>query len=62
MTGRRASFKQADASRALRAAIAAGLQPDGYTITPDGSITVRLNSGVRPSGENSFDEILRRSQ
>ena len=59
MTVRRASFKQADAARALRAAIAAGLQPGCYTISADGSITVSLISECSTAGENSFDHIMR---
>ena len=57
MTARRSAFKQADAARALRAAVAAGLKPSGYSIAPDGSIHVELNGAV-PSG-NSFDQLRR---
>lgn len=53
----RRSFKQADAARALRAAIAAGLRPSGYTITADGSITVNLE-GAGSTSANSFDQIM----
>ena len=58
MSPRRASFKQADAARALRAAVAAGLEPSGYTIAIDGSIHVDLSSGAIGTG-NSFDQLRR---
>lgn len=61
MSPRRASFKQADAARALRAAVAAGLQPLGYTIGVDGSITVKLG-GTETSDDNSFDQIMRQAR
>ena len=63
MTTRRTSFKQADAARALKAAIAAGLQPSGYTIAPDGAITVSLGTSVvRNPDENTFDQMMGRGQ
>jgi len=58
MSPRRASFKQSDASRALRAAVAAGLRPSGYTIAADGTITVNLEVGLPCSPENTFDQIM----
>ena len=57
MRVRRASFRQSDAARALRAAVAAGLRPNAYTITTDGSITVSLGDGENAKG-NSFDQLL----
>jgi hypothetical protein len=54
----RASFKQADAARALRAAISAGLMPSGYTIATDGSITVNLEEGRSTSSGNTFDKLI----
>lgn len=60
MACRRSAFKQADAARALRAAVAAGLKPSGYTIAPDGSIHVEFGNGVAANG-NSFDR-LRKAQ
>lgn len=57
MTVRRASFKQADAARALRAAVSAGLKPRGYTIATDGSITVSLGDAEGGS-QNSFDRLI----
>ena len=53
----RASFKQADATRALRAAVSAGLKPNGYTIGADGSITVLLGDAAGIS-QNSFDRLM----
>ena len=38
----RSTFKQADATRALRAAVAAGLKPSGYRIDPNGVIEVQF--------------------
>ena len=61
MRQRRASFKQADAARALRAAVAAGFEPYGYTIGADGSITVRL-SEAQASDDNSVDRIMGRAK
>lgn len=58
MWSRRASFKQADAARALRAAVAAGLKPSGYTIALDGSIHVDLSSEAIGTG-NSIDQLRR---
>ena len=57
MKARRASFKQADAARALRAAVAAGLRPNGYTIGADGSITVSLGE-TDAAAKNSFDRLM----
>lgn len=57
MSARRSSFKQADAARALRAAVAAGFKPQGYTIGVDGSITVKL-SEAESCDDNSFDRIM----
>ncbi len=56
MSARRASFKQADATRALRAAVSAGLNPRGYTIGPDGSIHVEFGDGPAVAS-NSFDRL-----
>lgn len=57
MSARRSSFKQADAARALRAARAAGLDPSGYTIAPDGSIHVSFRDGPAVPA-NSFDNLM----
>ncbi|MXP28102.1 hypothetical protein GRI58_04605 [Porphyrobacter algicida] len=54
----RASFKQADVSRALKAAQAAGLTPSGYRIDPaTGAIEVQLGGTVN-SASNSFDRLM----
>lgn len=54
----RSKFRQIDASRALKAAVAAGLIPQSYRISPEGEIVVHLVSGADKS-ENSFDELMR---
>jgi len=55
---RRATFKQADLTRALRAATAAGLKPSGYRINPaTGEIEVQLGRGGN-GRDNSFDALL----
>lgn len=56
MTARRSSFRQADATRALKAAAAAGLKPTGYRIDPGGSIVVMFGEAAARSA-NSFDDI-----
>lgn len=61
MRARRATFRQADATRALRAAVSAGLHPRGYTIGVDGSITVKLGED-EVSYDNSFDQIMRQDR
>jgi hypothetical protein len=43
---RRATFKQSDATRALRAAQKAGMKPSGYKIDPSGAIIVMLHDGA----------------
>lgn len=53
-------FKQADATRALRAAAAAGMKPSGIKITPSGEIVVMFSDDT--SGRrNSFDELIGRT-
>lgn len=56
MAARRASFKMADATRALKAAVAAGLKPTGYRLEPTGAIEVTFSDGQQRSA-NSFDDI-----
>lgn len=57
MTSRVARFKQADLTRALRAAVAAGMKPSGYRIDASGDIVVMLgNEAIAPA--NSFDALL----
>lgn len=53
-------FKQADATRALRAAVAAGLKPSGYKITPSGEIVVMLGDDTA-GPRNSFDDLIGRA-
>lgn len=55
---RRQTFKQSDATRALKAAVAAGLKPTGYRLEPTGAIEVLFSGLERTSSANSFDEIL----
>jgi hypothetical protein len=59
MASRRASFRQADATRALKAAVAAGLRPTGYRLDPTGAIEVQFDGQARSSAANSFDDIQR---
>jgi hypothetical protein len=58
MRVRRASFKQSDATKALKAAVAAGLNPIGYRIDPlTGAIAVQFGElGIETS--NSFDDLM----
>jgi hypothetical protein len=60
MVSRAARFKQADATRALRAAVAAGLKPSGYRIDPAGAIVVMFTDGLLKTAANSnpWDEEL----
>ncbi len=60
MSARRASFKQADATRALKGAVAAGLRPTGFRIDPSGAIEVQFEGQARSAAINSFDDILGR--
>lgn len=54
---RRSTFKQADATRAFRAALAAGLKPSGCTIAPDGSIKLEFGEAMQ-GARNPLDRIL----
>lgn len=60
MSARPARFKQADATRALRAAIEVGLKPCGYKIDPTGAIVVMFADGAAPKAANGnpWDEEL----
>ena len=60
MTPRVARFKQADATRALRAAVAAGLKPSSYRIDAAGAIIVIFGDGAVPKAANCnpWDEEL----
>lgn len=58
MTARRATFKQADLTRALRGARAAGMELRGCRINPQtGEIELDFG-GAATSGSNSFDRLI----
>jgi hypothetical protein len=48
---RPAAFRQIDVTRALRAAIAAGLEVSGYEIDRTGNIVVRTGRPTAPTSE-----------
>jgi hypothetical protein len=56
---RRGSFRQADATRAFRAAVAAGLKPNSCTIAPDGSIKLDFADEPARGSQNPVDRVLR---
>lgn len=58
MRTRRATFKQADAARALRAAQSAGMKPTGLKIDPTGAIFVTFGEPAQTASDNSFDRIM----
>lgn len=60
MARRAARFSQSDATRALRAAVEAGLKPCGYKIDQAGVIVVMFGDGspLRPVSGNPWDEEL----
>lgn len=51
------SVRQAEVTRALKAAAAAGMRPSGYSIAPDGTIHVTFANAM-PAQLNSFDQIM----
>ncbi|OQW45371.1 MAG: hypothetical protein A4S16_13535 [Proteobacteria bacterium SG_bin6] len=57
---RAARFKQGDATRALRAAVAAGLKPSGCRIEPTGAIVVLFADGApgKVGAANPWDAEL----
>lgn len=59
MMDRRTTFKQSDATRALRAAVKAGLTPSGLRIDPNGAIHVQLGDEAPGARTNPWDEVLR---
>ena len=61
MPNRPATVKQADLTRALKAAVAAGVQLSSYEIQPDGLIRFFIEgsaSAPKPGAANSWDEVL----
>jgi hypothetical protein len=61
MSARAARFKQADATRALCAAVAAGLKPTGYKVDADGAIIVLFGDVAPATFNNSFDALIGRT-
>ena len=60
MAARPARFKQADVTRALRAATAARLKPQGCKIDSLGAIVVMFGNGLETKPDaNPWDEELR---
>lgn len=57
---RAARFKQADATRALRAAVAAGMKPSECVIGPDGAIRLVFGEAPVVGTANSLDRLLTR--
>lgn len=58
MTTRRATFKQADLTRALRGARAAGMEPRGCRINPaTGEIEMQFGNDNASTG-NTFDRLI----
>ena len=56
----RSTFKQADATRAMRAAVKAGLRPSECMIDPTGAIRLVFSDGGPVSIVNPVDRILPR--
>lgn len=50
-------FNQRDATRLLKAAVAAGLKPQGCELASDGTLRVVFGEG-RAARPNSFDELM----
>lgn len=55
---RAAAFKQADLTRALRAATAAGLKVASYKIDPAGEVVVILADAAANPQKNPLDRLL----
>ena len=57
---RRARFRQADLARAIKAALAAGLNPSQVVIEPTGELRLTFdNAASMPAGpENPLDRLL----
>lgn len=56
----RSTFKQADATRALRAAVKAGLKPSECVIGPDGAIRLVFGDVPAAGAANPLDRLLNR--
>ena len=56
----RSAFRQADATRALRAAVKAGLRPSECVIGPDGAIRLVFSDTPATGGANPLDRVLQR--
>jgi hypothetical protein len=55
-----ANFRQADVTRALKGAEAAGVRPYSVRIDANGTIHLILDSGKAPAGAaNSWDDLTR---
>lgn len=55
---RRAAFKQAGVTRALRGAVAAGLRPSACSIAADGSIKLEFSEVALEGLRNPLDRVL----
>jgi hypothetical protein len=56
---RRAAFRQADLTRALKAAAQAGMHIARIEITPDGKISIVTAEGAAAADEpNAWDEVF----
>lgn len=56
MTAKRATFRQADLTRAVKAARAAGLDVARIEINPDGKIVLEQSRETISGPSNAFDE------
>lgn len=60
MSPRRQPFRQADVSRALKGALAAGMKPTRAEITAEGRIVLSFEDGTSPEPADAFDNWKRR--
>ncbi len=51
------TFKQRDATAAVKAVAKAGLEVTGVKISPDGSIVVSVGRGAEPVADSDWDNI-----
>ncbi len=58
MGNARARFGKADVERALRAAVAAGCKPSGFTVAADGAIKVEFEGPQRSAVHNPLDRVF----